>query len=45
MKDEKLVKVNLGSGRKSIDGWICIDNSPKVVLAKFPRLIYVEAEK
>lgn len=31
-------KINLGCGRNLIEGWINIDNSPSVVLAKIPLL-------
>ena len=35
------VKVNLGCGKNAIEGWINIDNSPKVVLSKYPLLRWI----
>ena len=37
----KIKKVNLGSGKNRIDGWISIDNSPKALLAKIPALKWI----
>ena len=38
---KNIIKVNLGSGKNCIDGWICIDNSPKTLLAKLPTLKWI----
>ena len=35
------VKVNLGCGKNAIEGWINIDNSPKVILSKYPLLRWI----
>ena len=35
------VKVNIGCGKYAIQGWINIDNSPKVILSKYPLLRWI----
>jgi len=35
------IKVNLGCGKDAVEGWINIDNSPKVLLAKYPFLKWI----
>jgi hypothetical protein len=35
-----MVKINLGSGPRHVEDWISFDNSPRILIRKFMRLIF-----